>query len=146
MIWAISIFAFLGTLFAVLSVMFVWSRRAEISATLKEHRGENRIPAGVHLELSKLNESVAEKVATENVSRHGARVLVKTHWQPNERVLVRLPQELERSPARITYCRPLSEQSFAVGLQFSSGFEEQSFGIQPPVRPIYVGTLGAKSK
>lgn len=135
MIWSLTILVFLGTLFAVLSVMFVWSRRAEIRNTLKEHRGENRIPAGVQLELSKLNEPAVEKVPTENVSRHGARVLTKTRWRRNERVLVRLPRELERSRARITYCRPLSEQSFAVGLQFSSAFEEQSFGIQPPVRP-----------
>lgn len=135
MIWAITVLVFLGTLFAVLSVMFVWSRRAEIRTTLKEHRGENRIPAGVHLELSKLNEPVVEKVPTENVSRHGARVLTKIRWMPNERVLVRLPQELEFSGARITYCQDLSEESFGVGLQFSSAFEEQSFGIQPPVRP-----------
>ena len=130
MIWAISLAVFLGTLFAACCVLFVWSRRSEIRAALKEQRGESRVRATIPLELSKPDEARVEKVPAENVSRHGARVLTTARWQPNERVLVRLPQELDRSHARIAYCRPLSEQSFAVGLQFSSPVNDRSFGIE----------------
>ena len=131
MTWAIIVVVFLGTVFAALCVMLFWSRRAEIRAALKEHRVERRIPADIPLELSEPDEPFVEKAPAENVSRHGARVLTKTRWQRNERVLVSLPQEVERSRARIAYCDPLPEQSFAVGLQFSSAVSEMSFGLQP---------------
>ena len=129
MVWTIVAAVFLGTVFAALCVMLAWSRWSEIRAALKEHRAENRIPVDVFLAVSKVNEAFVEKVSAQNISRHGARVATKTRWQPNERVLVTLPQQLERAGARITYCQCLSEQSFGVGLQFSSAVEERSFGI-----------------
>lgn len=134
MFWAIIVAVFLGTVFAMLCVFFAWSRRGEIRAALREQRAESRTPADVPLEISKLDKVRLEKVPAQNVSRHGARVVTKTRWRPNERVLVRLPQELEFSGARIAYCQSLSEESFGVGLQFSSRVNQQSFGIEFPVR------------
>ena len=128
MTWAIGVAAvFLATVFAVLLVILVWSRRAEIRAVLRERRGESRIPTGIPIELSNLDESFAETVTTENVSRHGARVLTTTCWRPHYRVLVTLPRAVQRSHAQIAYCELLPGNWFAVGLKFSSAFNECRF-------------------
>jgi PilZ domain len=128
--WAISVVVLLGAVFAVLVVILAWSRRAEIREALREHRRESRIPADIPLELSNLDESFVETAPTENISRHGARVLTTTRWRPNDRVLIGLPQAVERSRARIAYCELLSRDSFVVGLQFSSAFNEWSSDIE----------------
>ena len=120
MIWLISIVIFLGTVIAVMLV-FWFSQRERIRAALsgpEEHRLESRIPTRVGLELSGPDE-LFEITFTENVSPHGARVLSKRRWSPNDSVLVKLPQEGCPSRARITYCQPLNGDEFATGLQFS---------------------------
>jgi hypothetical protein len=123
MIWLITIVIFLGVLLAVMFVFWFFSQREQILAALKkpeEHRMEARIPTKVGLELSGPDEPlIYETTFTENVSRHGARVLAKRHWSPNDSVLVKLPQECLPSRARITYCQPLKGDQFAMGLQFS---------------------------
>jgi hypothetical protein len=129
MTWAISLVVFLGTALAVLLVMLAWSRRAEMRAALREHRGESRTPVDIPLELSNLDESFVETATAENISRHGARVRTARRWRPNDRVLVRLPQAARRSPARIAYCQ-LLPGAFGVGLKFSAAFDEWSFGFQ----------------
>ncbi len=86
----------------------------------EEHRTEARIPTRVGLELSGPDEPrIYEITFTENVSSHGARVVTKRRWSPNDSVLVKLPQERLPSRARITYCESLKEDEFAMGLQFS---------------------------
>ena len=81
---------------------------------------EARIPTKVGLEVFGPDEPLIYEITfTENVSRHGARVVTKRRWNPNDSVLVKLPQEALPSRARITYCQPLKEDEFAMGLQFS---------------------------
>jgi len=110
MIWLITIVTFLGTVVAVMLVFCFFSQREQILAELKkskEHRLEARIPTKVGLELSVPDERpIYETTFTENVSRHGARVVTKRRWSPNDRDLVKLPQECLSSRARITYCQP----------------------------------------
>ena len=123
MIWLITILIFLGAAVAVMLVFWFFSQRAQVLAALrkpKEQRMEARIPTRVGLELSGPYEPpIYEITFTENVSRHGARVLAKRRWSPNDSVLVKLPQEFLPSHARITYCQPLKGDEFAMGLQFS---------------------------
>jgi hypothetical protein len=123
MIWLITILIFLGVAISVMLVFWFFSQREQILAELKkpeEQRLEARIPTRVGLELSGPDEPlVYEIIFTENVSRHGARVLTKRRWSPNDSVLVKLPQECLLSRARITYCQPLKGDEFAMGLQFS---------------------------
>ncbi len=135
MTWAISVAIFLGTVLAVLVLTFVWSRRAEIREALREHRRESRLPADISLELSELDETFVETAPTENISRHGARVLTTTRWRRDDRVLISFPQAVERSHARIAYCDPLSGHSFAVGLKFSSAFNEWSSDLESSDHP-----------
>jgi hypothetical protein len=64
-----------------------------------------------------------ERTLTENVSAHGARVLMQLRLQPGQRVLVNSPNEGVRSQARIVYCQRVSERKFAVGLELSRRVE-----------------------
>ena len=137
MTWAISLGAFLGTILLALALALLWSRRADVRAALKEHRREIRLAADIVFELSNAVEPfVPETVSTQNVSRHGARVLTKRHWQPNDRVLVRLPAAAGRSLARIAYCAPVAEQSFAAGLKFSVPIDEWGLDLQRSDHPF----------
>jgi hypothetical protein len=125
MIWLMTIVTFLGTVVAVMLLFLFFFQRKQIQAALRkpeQQRIETRIPARVELELSGPDEPLVYEVTfTENVSRHGARVITKRRWRPNDSVLVKLPQECLPSGARITYCQPLKGDEFAMGLQFSLG-------------------------
>jgi len=122
MIWLITIVTFLGAVVAAMLV-FLFVFREQILAALRkleQRRMEARIPTKVGLELSGPDDPlIYEFTFTENVSRHGARVVTKRCWSPNDSVLVKLPQESLPSRARITYCQPLKGDEFAMGLQFS---------------------------
>src|SRR2546428_14155266 len=122
MIWLIIIVIFLDAVLAVMFVFWFFSRRERILAELtkpEEQRLEARIPTRVGLELSGPDEPlIYETTLTENVSRHGARVVTKRRWSPNDSVLVKLPQERLPSSARIAYCQPLKGDEFAMGLRF----------------------------
>ena len=60
---------------------------------------------------------------TENVSAHGARVLIQQKLEPGQQVLVSCPKEGVRSPARIVYCQRARDSEFVVGLELSSRVE-----------------------
>jgi hypothetical protein len=123
MIWLMTIVTFLGAVVAAMLVFLFLFQREQIRAALRkpeQQRMEARIPKRVGLELSGPDEPlIYETTFTENVSRHGARVVTKKRWRPNDSVLVKLPQECLPSRARITYCQPVKGDEFAMGLQFS---------------------------
>ena len=76
--------------------------------------------APMTLEISPENEGMPnEKTLTENVSPHGARVLMDREWRPGQHVMVIFPQEGLRAPGHIVYCEHLAENRFAVGLVLS---------------------------
>jgi hypothetical protein len=84
------------------------------------HRMESRTRARVEVELSSPNGPSSNEITlTENVSRHGARVVTKRRWQPSDGVIVKWRGN-RHSLARIAYCKPLKGDAFAIGLQFSS--------------------------
>ena len=64
-----------------------------------------------------------ERTLTENVSAHGARVLVERELRPGQDVLVSSPKEGVRSQAQIAYCQRVEESRFAVGLELSGRVE-----------------------
>ena len=123
MIGVITIAIFLGAVVAVMFVFWFFSQREQILAALRkpgQQRMEARIPTRVGLELFGPDETLTHEMTfTENVSRHGARVVTKKRWSPNDSVLVKLPQESLPSRARITYCQSLKGNEFATGMQFS---------------------------
>jgi PilZ domain len=87
-------------------------------------RSEKRIARIVSLEVCLQDKpDFWENTLTENVSAHGARVLIEQKLQPGQRVLVNSPKEGVRAPARIVYCQRVSERRFAVGLELTGRVE-----------------------
>ena len=87
-------------------------------------RSEKRIARTVSVEVCLQDEpKLNERILTENVSAHGARVFMERKLQPGQQVLVNSPKEGVRSEARIVYCQRVSERGFAVGLELSGRVE-----------------------
>jgi hypothetical protein len=87
-------------------------------------RSEKRIARSVRVEVCLPDKPKCnERLLTENVSAHGARVLMEQKLQPGDRVLVSSPREGVRSQARIVYCQCVSEGRFAVGLELTGRVE-----------------------
>lgn len=89
-------------------------------------RAEKRIHREVPMRISRLQKpgstDLVENTTTENVSPHGARVLISRALPPQERLLVTsLSGNEEAKPARVVYCQPLTEGVFGVGLRFEKG-------------------------
>jgi hypothetical protein len=81
-------------------------------------RLEDRAPVHVTVDLSGLDiHTAAQQGVTENVSARGARVVTSKPWNPNEHIKVRSLLGSLRSRARVVYCQPLGENSFAIGLE-----------------------------
>ncbi len=81
-------------------------------------RLEDRSPVEVTVDLAGLDvHTVAQQGLTQNVSARGARVVTSKPWQPNEHVKVRSLLGSLRSRARVVYCQPLGNDSFAIGLE-----------------------------
>jgi len=87
-------------------------------------RSEKRMARTVSVEVCLQDEPrLNERMLTENVSAHGARVLMEQKLQPGQQVLVNSPKEGVRTQARIIYCQRVSERRFAVGLELSGRVE-----------------------
>jgi prophage tail gpP-like protein len=83
-------------------------------------RVEKRIARAVSVEIRPENEGMPEaRTLTENVSAHGARVLMDREWRPGQQVMVISPKEGLRARGQIVYCQLLGENRFAVGLELS---------------------------
>ena len=95
-----------------------------IRRTMSNGRSEKRIAMTVSVEVCLQDEpKLNERMLTENVSAHGARVFMERKLQPGQQVLVSSPKEGVRSQARIVYCLRVSEKRFAVGLELSGRVE-----------------------
>jgi prophage tail gpP-like protein len=83
-------------------------------------RFEKRIARRVTIEIRPEDEGVPEgRTLTENVSAHGARVLMAREWRPGQQVVVISPKEGVWARGQIVYCQLLAESRFAVGLELS---------------------------
>jgi archaeosine-15-forming tRNA-guanine transglycosylase len=92
--------------------------------TMSNGRSEKRIARIVSVEVCLQDEAkLNERTLTENVSAHGARVLMEQKLQPGQRVLVNSTKEGMRLQGRIIYCQRVSEGRFAVGLELSNRVE-----------------------
>ncbi|HYT24049.1 MAG TPA: PilZ domain-containing protein [Candidatus Polarisedimenticolia bacterium] len=87
-------------------------------------RTEGRIPEEMLLELSSLESAAHEIASTVNVSHHGAKVLVKVPWEPNQNVSVRTVSGKLYSRAHVVYCKALPDRSFSIGLEFLQPVED----------------------
>jgi len=60
---------------------------------------------------------VVADTMTENVSPQGARVVVKTHLEPDALLLLKSLKPKFRMSVRVVYCESLSGGRFGIGLQ-----------------------------
>jgi hypothetical protein len=87
-------------------------------------RSEKRIAKVVSVEVClPAAPKLDERLLTENVSAHGARVLMERKLQPGQLVLLSSPGESAWSQARIVYCQHVSPGRFAVGLELAVRME-----------------------
>jgi hypothetical protein len=80
-------------------------------------RGENRLPRKLFVKLSNPDTGSFELTQTVDISRHGALVLTRTPWRPNQPALVRSIRSAFSSYARVAHCNARPDGSFAVGLE-----------------------------
>ena len=119
-VWILTVAVFLVTLAAGVLILFLFSPR-EVLREPEQKRMERRTRIRVEVELLSTDEPFGREITvTENISRYGARVVTKRWWPPNAGVTVRLLLEDLPYSARIAYCHPIREETFAAGIQLSS--------------------------
>ena len=84
------------------------------------HRKEVRVPLKMFVNLSSSDDPSFEIAPTIDISCHGARVLTKRSWQPNQQLSVRSIRGNLNSLARIVHCQPFPENSFSIGIEIYS--------------------------
>jgi hypothetical protein len=86
-------------------------------------RFEKRIARALTVEIRPEDEGMPNvpkvRTLTENVSPHGARVLMERELRPGQQVIVISPKEGIWARGQIVYCQLLAERRFAVGLELS---------------------------
>lgn len=95
----------------------------QVSAPLLR-RAENRTIIKMFVRLSNPENGKFEVTSTIDVSRHGARVVTKSLWQPNQDLLVQTIRGNLYSRARAVHCQPLTDGSYALGLELYSPLGE----------------------
>jgi len=86
--------------------------------SLPSRRTETRTPLEVAITLVSLDLVSYEVTNTCDVSLHGASVLTKQQWVPNQRIDVRSLQGSFNGFARVVHCRQKSGPAFLMGLEF----------------------------
>jgi len=81
-------------------------------------RTENRIRLEVSITLVSMDLVTYEVTTTREVSLHGASVLTKKQWAPNQRIDVRSLQGSFSGFARVVHCQPQKGPGFVMGLEF----------------------------
>lgn len=81
-----------------------------------EGRTESRIPKRILVRLWNLENDGFEITPTVDISSHGAQVVSRLVWQPNEQLLVQSVRGNLYSRARVAHYRSLTYDSYMVGL------------------------------
>jgi PilZ domain-containing protein len=80
-------------------------------------RKESRIPMKMFVNLYSPDNPTFELAPTIDISCHGARVLTKKIWPPNQQLSVRSIRGNLYSQARVVYCQPYKDNFFVVGIE-----------------------------
>ena len=84
-------------------------------------RKEFRVPLKTFVNLSGFDKPSYEIASTIDISSHGARVLTRRRWQPNQDVSVRsIRGTTLNSRARVVHCQPYTDNIFVIGIEFYS--------------------------
>jgi len=80
-------------------------------------RKEARIPMKMFLNLRSSDNPTFEVAPTIDISCHGARVVTKRIWQPNQQLSVRSIRGDLYSRARVVHCQPYTDNFFVIGIE-----------------------------
>ena len=80
-------------------------------------RKEARVPAKMFVNLYNPDHPTFELAPTIDISCHGARVVTKKIWQPNQPLSIRSIRGHLYSHARVVYCQPYTDDSFVIGIE-----------------------------
>ena len=80
-------------------------------------RKEVRIPMKMFVNLYSSDNPTSEIAPTIDISCHGARLVTKKIWQPNQLLSVRAIRGNLYSRARVVHCQPYTDSSFVVGIE-----------------------------
>jgi hypothetical protein len=84
------------------------------------HRKEDRVPLKMFVNLSSSDDPSFELAPTIDISCHGARVLTRRSWQPNQRLSIRSIRGSVKSFGRVAHCQPYSDNRFVIGIEIFS--------------------------
>jgi hypothetical protein len=112
---------------ARIRVLFLPPNGGESVDTPLSGRKEPRIAVKMFVNIYSEDNPSTEVAPTIDISCHGARVVSKRRWQPNQQVSVRSIRGDFYSRARVVHCQPYEDNSFVVG---SKCIIQQAIGHQ----------------
>ena len=80
-------------------------------------RKESRVPMIAYVNLYSPDSPNFELAPTIDVSCHGARVVTKQIWEPNQKICVRSIRGHLNCDARVVYCYPYKKNVFVIGIE-----------------------------
>ncbi len=85
--------------------------------TCLSRRQELRIPTKMLVHLHSSDNPRFEAAPTIDISSHGARIVTKRNWRPNQQLSVRSVHGDLYSRARVVHCQPYTDSSFVIGIE-----------------------------
>jgi hypothetical protein len=89
----------------------------KVTGSQQFDRKEQRVSLKMFVKLSSPDNPTSEIAPTIDISCHGARVVTRRKWRPDEQVSVRSIRGNLYSRARIVHCEPYIGNSFVIGIQ-----------------------------
>jgi len=105
---------------ALLLGFVYWTARpngAQVAGTQLTGRKEQRVALKMFVKLSSPDNPSSEIAPTLDISCHGARVVTRRSWRPDEQISVRSIRGNLYSRARVVHCQPHVGDSFVIGIQ-----------------------------
>ena len=90
-----------------------------------------RVPLKTFVNLSGFDKPSYEIASTIDISSHGARVLTRRRWQPNQDVSVRsIRGATLNSRARVAHCQPYTGNIFVIGIESYSPIGDRLWALE----------------
>lgn len=80
-------------------------------------RKEQRVALRMFVKLSSPGNSTSEIAPTIDISCHGARVVTRRNWRPDEQLSLRSIRGNLYSRARVVHCQPYMGDAYVIGIQ-----------------------------
>ena len=84
------------------------------------HRKEDRVPLKMFVNLSSSDDPSFELAPTIDISCHGARVLTRRSWLPNQQLSIRSIRGSFKSFGRVAHYQPYTDDRFVIGIEIFS--------------------------